>query len=104
MVCTGHCPIRLPGAHSNQPLSRNPKVASAIIHQTVRCATGLSGEPAEQWLPVSTVDSAKATVSNSTATKVRVAKSEGHQTVRCGIGLSGAARRQGAPTVNYSKP
>jgi hypothetical protein len=28
-------------------ISRAP---SAIIHQTMQCATGLSGEPAEQWL------------------------------------------------------
>jgi hypothetical protein len=30
---------------------------SAIIHRTVRCATGLSGVPAEQWLGSATVDS-----------------------------------------------
>jgi hypothetical protein len=28
----------------------------AIIHRTVRCATGLSGVPAEQWLFGATVD------------------------------------------------
>jgi hypothetical protein len=33
---------------------------SAIIHRTVRCATGLSGVPAEQRLTRSTVNSAKA--------------------------------------------
>jgi hypothetical protein len=32
---------------------------SAIIHRTVQCATGLSGEPAEQRLPAPTVNSAK---------------------------------------------
>jgi hypothetical protein len=34
----------------NQPLSGIPGARSAIIHRTVRCATGLSGEPAEQRL------------------------------------------------------
>jgi hypothetical protein len=29
---------------------------SAIIHRTVRCATRLSGAPAEQWLLHATVD------------------------------------------------
>jgi hypothetical protein len=39
-----------PGAPSNQPLSGNSRAASAIIHQTVRCATGLSGELAKRRL------------------------------------------------------
>jgi hypothetical protein len=30
--------------------------ASAIIHWTIRCATGLSGEPTEQWSTSPTVD------------------------------------------------
>jgi hypothetical protein len=34
----------------NQPLSGIPGAHSAIIHRTVRCATRLSGEPAEQRL------------------------------------------------------
>jgi hypothetical protein len=29
---------------------RFPRRSFAIIHQTVRCATQLSGAPAEQWL------------------------------------------------------
>jgi hypothetical protein len=62
----------------------NLETCSAIIRRTVCCAIGLSGEPAEQRLPKPTVDSAKATVSNSTAAEVRAAKSEG-------IGLSSAA-------------
>jgi hypothetical protein len=33
------------------------KSRSAIIHQNVRCATGLSGAPAEQWLGSATVNS-----------------------------------------------
>jgi hypothetical protein len=35
------------------------EVRSAIIHQTVQCATRLSGEPAEQWLPAPMVNSIK---------------------------------------------
>jgi hypothetical protein len=85
------------GAPSNQPLSRNSRARSAIIHRTVWCATRLSGEPAEQRLSVPTVDSAKGTVSNSAATESEAQKLEG-------TGLSGAARRQGASTVNYSEP
>jgi hypothetical protein len=57
---------------------------SAIIHQTVWCATGLSGEPAEQQLSAPTVDFAKATVRNSAATESEAQKSEG-------IRLSGVA-------------
>jgi hypothetical protein len=62
----------------------NSRARSAIIHQTVRCATGLSGEPVEQRLPAPMIDSAKAIVSNSTAAEVRAAKPEG-------TGLSGVA-------------
>ena len=62
-------PVHQPSAPSNQPLSGNPRATSAIINQTIWCATGLSGEPAEQRLPAPTVDSAKATVHNSVATE-----------------------------------
>jgi hypothetical protein len=37
---------------ANQPLSGFFWACSTIIHWTVRCATGLSGELAEQQLPV----------------------------------------------------
>jgi hypothetical protein len=57
---------------------------SAIIHRTVRCATGLSGEPAEQRLSAPMVDSAKATVHNNVATELEAQNSEG-------TGLSGVA-------------
>jgi hypothetical protein len=59
------------GRPPKQPLSRNYRAASAIIHRTVRCATGLSGEPAEQRLPARQRLSPKATVRNSAATEVR---------------------------------
>jgi hypothetical protein len=49
---------------------------SAIIHRTVRCTTGLSGEPAEQRLSAPTVDSTNATVRNIAKSEVRAQKSE----------------------------
>jgi hypothetical protein len=53
-----------PGTPRVKPTTlRKMEARSAIIHRTVRCATGLSGEPAEQRLSVPTVDSAKATLS-----------------------------------------
>jgi hypothetical protein len=69
----------------------NSEAHSAIIHRTVRCATGLSDEPAEQRLPThqrSTVQSynAKQCRVRSQSTEVR-----GHRTVRCGTGLSDVA-------------
>jgi hypothetical protein len=49
-----------PGPYRCQPATLgNSRVCSAIIHRTVWCATGLSGEPAEQRLSAPTVDSAK---------------------------------------------
>jgi hypothetical protein len=53
---------------------------SAIIHGTVRCATGLSGAPAEQRLNRATVDFTKATVFYSARQKSKQ-KSEAHRTV-----------------------
>jgi hypothetical protein len=52
-----------PGLYRVKPATLGKMEArSAIIHRTVRCATGLSSEPAEQRLSAPTVDSAKATV------------------------------------------
>jgi hypothetical protein len=68
---TGHCPVRQPGAPPNHPLSGFSQACSAIIHRTVWCVTGLSGEPAKQRLPARQRLSAKATVHNSAATEVR---------------------------------
>jgi hypothetical protein len=50
---------------------------SAIIHRTFRCATGLSGELAQQRLSAPTVDSTKGTVLNSATTESEAQKSEG---------------------------
>jgi hypothetical protein len=81
----------------NWPLSGFSGTRSAKIHQIVRCALDMYGEPTEQRSDAPTVDcvnSKKRTVQKS---EVRVAKSER-------TGLSGAARRQKTSTVNRSKP
>jgi hypothetical protein len=45
----------LSGVPARRPIEaatlRKIRAASAIIHRNVRCATGLSGEPAQQQLP-----------------------------------------------------
>jgi hypothetical protein len=49
-----------PGPYRCQPATLgNSRARSAIIHRTVRCATGLSGEPAGNGYPAPAVDSAK---------------------------------------------
>jgi hypothetical protein len=77
---------------------------SAIIHRTVRCATGLSGEPTEQRLSVPTVDSDSRNSAAQYRAEVRAAESEGHRTVRCDTGLSGAARGQSSKGRLDSEP
>jgi hypothetical protein len=47
---TGQCPVHQGGSTSNSPPLDFWKIHSAIIHQIVRCATGVSGAPAEQRL------------------------------------------------------
>jgi hypothetical protein len=77
----------------------NSRAHSAIIHQTVRCATGLYGEPAEQRFPAPTVDSAKCYCGQQCHDRVIAQKSEG-------TGLSGVApdcpvpQEDKAPTVD----
>jgi hypothetical protein len=61
----------------------NSRACSAIIHETVRCAIGLSGEPVEQRLPAcqrSTLSSEQCSIVRE---EVRATKSEGLRTVRC---------------------
>jgi hypothetical protein len=49
-----------PGPYNSELVTLgNSRGASAVIHRTVRCATGLSDEPVEQRLPAPTVDCAK---------------------------------------------
>jgi hypothetical protein len=67
------------------------KAHTAIIHRTVRCATGLSCVPAEQRLTHATVDSDRSYSEQQCRAEVRTAKSEGYRTIRCGTGLSGVA-------------
>jgi hypothetical protein len=48
---TGQCPVGAPGSYRVEPATLGKMEAcSAIIHRSVRCATGLSGEAAEQRL------------------------------------------------------
>jgi hypothetical protein len=73
-----------PGPYRCQPATLGKtKVRSAIIHRTIRCATELSGEPAEQQLPAR---NGRLCQMNSAATvqhRSQSSKSEGHRTVRC---------------------
>jgi hypothetical protein len=70
---------------------------SAIIHRTVWCATGLSGEPADNGYLRAMVDCKSTDEVNSAAAKVRAVNSEGTR-------LSGATRRQSdkAPTIDFA--
>jgi hypothetical protein len=83
-------------ADSNQPLSGIQQARSAIIHQTVRCGTELSGEPTEQRLPTRQRSIAQMNNGEQCRTEVRTQKSEvtglsgvapncpvRHRTVRC---------------------
>jgi hypothetical protein len=76
--------VRKASQPPNQPLSGIPGARSAIIHRTVRCATGLSGEPPGQRLTGANGRLQKHSVVNSVPTEVRAQKSEG-------TGLSGVA-------------
>jgi hypothetical protein len=65
-IGTPECPVchrtvsGVPGPYRCQPSTLgNSRARSAIIHQTIWCATGLSGEPTSNGYPAPTVDSAK---------------------------------------------
>jgi hypothetical protein len=74
-----------PGRTAHEPATLgNSRAASAIINQTIWCATGLSGEPAEQQLPARQRSTLEMSEVNSAMTEVRAQKSEG-------TGLSGVA-------------
>jgi hypothetical protein len=66
-----------PRSYNSEPATLgNSRARSTIIHRTVRCATGLSGEPAEQRLPAHpTVNSGDVRAEQCHA-EVRTAKSE----------------------------
>ena len=63
-------------AAANQPLLGFCWTCSTIIHRTIRCATGLSGEPAEQWLPVRQRSTAQRNSAEQCRDRVRAQKSE----------------------------
>jgi hypothetical protein len=83
--------------HSEPATLGNSMAPSAIIHRTVRYATGLSGESAGNGYPAPTVDCRSTCHSEQCAAEVRAAKSEG-------TGLSGAARGQSSNGRLSSKP
>jgi hypothetical protein len=69
------------------------KAHSAILHQTVRCVTGLSGEPAGNDYPAPTVDSAKCYSGLQCRDRSQSSEVRGHRTVRC-------RKRTKPPTVD----
>jgi hypothetical protein len=94
-----------PGPYKCQPATlRNSRAHSAITHRTVRCATGLSGEPAEQRLSALTVDSDSRNNATQCRGRSQSCEVRGHRTVRCGTGLSGAARGQSSNGRVGSEP
>jgi hypothetical protein len=101
-----HCTVSgAPGPYSfKQATLGNSEARSAIIHRTVRCATRLSGEPAEQRLPTRQRSIVQRYSDEQCRGRSQSAEVRGHRTVRCGTRLSGAARRQASPMVNCSKP
>jgi hypothetical protein len=84
-----------PGPYDSELFSfRFLQRRSAIIHRTVRCATGLSGAPAEQRLASTTVDCNGRLQRYSARTvraEVRAAAEGAPDSEQC---LSGATRRQ----------
>jgi hypothetical protein len=82
---TGHCLVRLARRPANQPLSGFFWARSTIIHRTARCATGLSGEPAEQRLSARQQPTAQ--MNSSEQCRDRSQRSPDcpvwHRTVRC---------------------
>jgi hypothetical protein len=98
----------LSGAPGQAPFEqatlKNSEARSAIIHQTVRCAIGLSGESAEQRLCVRQRSTAKRYSAEQCRDRSQNTEVRGHSIVRCGTRLPGAAKRQMPPTVNCSEP
>jgi hypothetical protein len=74
---------------------------SAIIHRTVRCATGLSGVPASNDYLRATVDCKSTDDVNSAMVEVRTAKSEG---TRLSVVAPDFPVPQGdkAPTIDFA--
>jgi hypothetical protein len=73
-----------PGPYKLKPATLGNSVApSTIIHRTVRCAIGLSGEPAEQQLPACQWSTAKRYSVEQCRDRSHSAEVRGHRTVRC---------------------
>jgi hypothetical protein len=81
---TGHCPVCQAKRPANRPLSGFCRARSTIIHRTVRCATGLSGQPAEQRLPARQRSTVQRNSAEQCRSRVRAQKLEV-------TGLSGVA-------------
>jgi hypothetical protein len=101
----------VPGPYRTEPATLGfQKAHSAIIHQTIRCATVLSGAPAERRLSSTTVDCKKsadsATVKNSERQSQSV-ESEAHRTVNktCSVWHRTVRchMKTTTPTVDYSQ-
>jgi hypothetical protein len=108
---TRQCPVHhrtvsgAPGPYKPEPATLGKTEAhSAIIHWTVRCATGLSDESAGNGYLRATVDYAKVNSAATVQRRSQSRKSEGHWTVRCCTRLSGAARRQSPNGRPSSEP
>jgi hypothetical protein len=73
-----------PGPYNfEQATLGNSEACSAIIHRTVRCATGLSGEPAEQRLPARQPSTVQSYTGEQCHNRSQSAEVRGHRTVRC---------------------
>jgi hypothetical protein len=73
-----------PGSYRCQPATLGKtKTHSAIIHRTVRCATGLSSESAGNGYPAPTVDSANCYSELQCHARSQSREVRGHRTVRC---------------------
>jgi hypothetical protein len=74
----------VPCPYEDEPATLGKTEArSAIIHRTVRYATGLSSESAGNDYLRATVDSAKVNSAATVQHRSQSRKSEGHRTVRC---------------------
>jgi hypothetical protein len=97
---TPDCPVchqivsGAPGPYSCQPATLGKtKTCSAIICRSVQCATGLSGEPAEQWL----------SARNGRLCQMNIVATVQRRSQR-GTKLSGAARGQSLQKSTSSEP
>jgi hypothetical protein len=92
---TGQCPVRQAGPRELAALGIRQR-RTAIIHQTVRWCTGLSGEP--------TIASANGRPRNLRATRGPQQRLDwAHRTVRCAPDSVRCANRPRGPTVGCAR-